>query len=306
MNPLPLRQLVERALAARHYSARTRKSYHGWIRRYLRHHRRDPRACGEKEIRQFLDALVTQRHASASTHQQALCAIVFLYRHVLHITPPWLANLERPVRIPRLPVVLTRDEIRRILDHLHGAQLLMAKLLYGAGLRVSECAALRVKDLDFGAGHIVVRQGKGRKDRITLLPVSAAPDLKQQLERARHQHASDLSAGAGYVELPSALRLKYPSAPREWAWQWVFPATRLYLHRPTGERRRHHLHETVLQRAFRSAVHAAGITKAATCHTLRHSFATHLLEAGYDIRTIQELLGHRNVATTMVYTHVLN
>jgi integron integrase len=202
--------------------------------------------------------------------------------------------------------VLTRDEIRRIFDHLRGTPLLMAKLLYGAGMRVSECAALRVKDLDFGAGHVVVRQGKGRKDRITLLPRSAAPDLRQQLERARHQHSSDLRAGAGYVELPSALRLKYPFAAREWARQWVFPATRLYLHRPTGERRRHHLHETVLQRAFRSAVREAGITKAATCHTLRHSFATHLLEAGYDIRTIQELLGHRNVATTMVYTHVLN
>ena len=304
--PAPLRVLVERALAARHYSVRTRKSYHGWIARFVRYHRRDPRVCGVAEIRQFLDMLITKRRASPSTHQQALCAIVFLYRHALHLDLPWLENLERPARTPRLPIVLTREEVRLVIEHLQGTPRLMAKLLYGAGLRVSECAALRVKDVDFAAGHIVVRQGKGRNDRITLLPRSISPELQQHLERIRRQHAFDLRNGAGYVDLPGALRLKYPSAPREWAWQWVFPATRHYIHAATGERRRHHLHETVLQRAFRTAVRAVGITKPATCHTLRHSFATHLLEAGYDIRTIQELLGHRDVATTMIYTHVLN
>jgi len=302
----PLRDLVERALAARHYSARTRKSYHGWIARYVRYQRRDPRLCGADELRHFLNHLVTRRRASASTHQQALCAIVFLYRRVLGVDPPWLENLERPARVPRLPVVLTRNEVRLLLDRLHGTPRLMARLIYGAGLRVSECVALRVKDVDFDAGHIVVRQGKGRKDRITLLPRSLAPELRQHLERVRRQHSIDLRAGSGFVELPAALRLKYPNASREWAWQWVFPATRHYVHALSGERRRHHLHETVLQRAFRAAVRAAGLTKPATCHTLRHSFATHLLEAGYDIRTIQELLGHRDVATTMIYTHVLN
>jgi integron integrase len=206
----------------------------------------------------------------------------------------------------RLPVVLSRDEVARLLGELRGVTWLMASLLYGAGLRLTECAELRVKDLRFDCGDVLVRDGKGGKDRVTMLPADLRAPLAAHLERVRAQHAADLAAGRGAVALPGALRLKYPRAAFEWGWQWVFPATRFYVDRGTGERRRHHLHETVLQRAVKEASRAAGLSRAATCHTLRHSFATHLLDAGYDIRTIQELLGHRDVSTTMIYTHVLN
>lgn len=297
---------VERELAAGHYSQRTRVAYMGWIRRLARFHARHPAELSGEEVRAFLDDLVRLRRASASTHQQALCAIVFLFRHVLGLKPPWLENLMRPSREPRLPVVLSREEVRRVLAELHGPTLWMAQLLYGSGLRVIECARLRVKDLDFDAGHIVVRGGKGDTDRVTLFPVRTRVALLEHLQEVRQQHERDVAAGAGFVALPGAPGVKYPNASREWGWQWVFPATRLYRDEGSGQRRRHHLHETVLQRAFHSAVRAAGIHKPATCHTLRHSFATHLLEEGYDIRTIQELLGHRDVATTMIYTHVLN
>jgi integron integrase len=301
-----LRELVERELTARHYSRRTREAYVSWARRFANFHRRHPRELGAEDVRAFLDDLANERRASASTHQQALCALVFLYRHVLRSEPPWLDDLVRPRRKQRLPVVLSRDEVRRVLGQLRGIPALMAELLYGAGLRVLECCALRVKDLDFDAGHTVVRDPKGRKDRLTLFPQSLRIPLREHLRSVKQQHDDDRRHGAGYVALPEALRQKYPNAPREWAWQWVFPATRGYRDPETGERRRHHLHETVLQRAFHAAVHAAAITKPASCHSLRHSFATHLLEGGYDIRTIQELLGHRDVATTMIYTHVLN
>jgi integron integrase len=254
----------------------------------------------------FLNELVVGRRVSASTHHQALCALVFFYQEVLKASAPWLQSLIRPKRAQRLPVVLTRDEVRALLQAMNGVPRLMASLLYGSGLRLLECAQLRVKDVDFGARQLVVRDGKGRKDRITLLPESLRQSLREHLDAVARQHQEDIARGAGYVELPGALAMKYPHAEREWAWQWVFPATRYYRDPATGRLRRHHLHETVLQKAFKTAVGTTGLNKPATCHSLRHSFATHLLEAGYDIRTIQELLGHRDVATTMIYTHVLN
>ena len=219
---------------------------------------------------------------------------------------PWLDDLVRAKRRPHLPVVLTRDEVRAILDRLDGMPRLMAMLMYGAGLRVLECARLRIKDIGFASNQLVVRDGKGEKDRVTMLPAAIKRDLELQLSRVHAQHQADLAAGAGWVELPYALGRKYPHAGREWARQWAFPATRLYVDRTTGQHRRHHLHETVLQKAVRQAARLAGIPKPATCHTFRHSFATHLLEDGHDIRTVQELLGHNDVSTTMIYTHVLN
>jgi len=231
---------------------------------------------------------------------------LFLYRDVLEVDLPWLDGVVRAKRPERLPVVLTRDEVRAVLERLDGAPRLMACLLYGAGLRVLECCRLRVQDIDFATNQIVVRGGKGDKDRVTMLPAVAKADLAQHLRAVRAQHQSDLAAGAGWVELPTALARKYPNADREWVWQWVFPATRFYRDGVTGRRRRHHLHESVLQRAVKRAVRQAGTAKRASPHTLRHSFATHLLEDGHDIRTVQELLGHRDVSTTMIYTHVLN
>ncbi len=297
---------MELEIRARHYSPRTGRAYVGWARRFFAFHgRRHPRELGAAEVRAFLDELVASQ-ASASTHQQALCAIVFLYREVLAMSVPWVDGLVRPQRERHLPVVLTRDEARSVLDRMQGTPKLMATLLYGAGLRLLECARLRVKDIDFGGNQLLVRDGKGRKDRVTLLPQALRQPLLEHLVTVRRTHEADLAVGAGFVEIPGALSRKFPTAQREWSWQWVFPATRYYLHEPTGQLRRHHLHETVLQKSFRLATQMAGLSKRATCHSLRHSFATHLLEAGYDLRTIQELLGHRDVATTMIYTHVLN
>jgi integron integrase len=299
-------EAIKHALRARHYSARTERAYVAWARRYIAfHQQRHPQAMGAEHLEQFLDSLL-KRQVSKSTHQQALCALQFLYQHVLRVNAPLVASLRRSRHEHHLPVVLSRDEARRILDHMTGVTKLMASLLYGSGLRLLECARLRVKDIDLDAARLLVRDAKGFKDRITLLPARLCPALRAHLGAVRRQFDSDVAVGAGFVELPGALVRKYPAAAREWPWQWVFPATRHYRHEPTGQRRRHHLHETVLQREFRAACTRASITKHATCHSLRHSFATHLLESGYDIRTIQELLGHRDVATTMIYTHVLN
>jgi integron integrase len=261
---------------------------------------------GAAEITRFLSALAIERNVAASTQNQALSALLFLYKEVLEQQPPWMDDIVRAKTPVRIPVVLTREEVRTVIAGLDGPTRLLALLLYGAGLRLLEGAQLRVKDVDFERNQITVRAGKGAKDRVTMLPAVAARDLAKHLETVRDLHAADLRAGAGWVELPWALGRKYPNAGREWIWQWVFPATRTYFHRETGQRRRHHLHESVLQRAVREAVHSKGIPKRATCHTFRHSFATYLLEDGADIRTVQELLGHRDVSTTMIYTHVLN
>src|SRR5437016_983599 len=266
-----------------------------------------PGRDGAAEVSRFLSSLAVEGKVSASTQNQALAALLFLYGPVLGVELPWLDDLVRAVRPERLPVVLSRDEVRAVLLALRGTSRLMAVLLYGAGLRLLECARLRVKDLDFAANQIVVRSGKADRDRVTILPAVVRPALERQLAGVSAQHERDLRAGAGWVELPHALARKYPDAGREWAWQWIFPATRTYTERTTGQRRRHHLlHETVVQRAVHRAVREAGLIKPASCHTFRHSFATHLLEDGYDIRTVQELLGHRDVRTTMIYTHVLN
>ncbi|MBI4610133.1 MAG: integron integrase [Candidatus Rokubacteria bacterium] len=298
---------VRQALRTRHYSRRTEEAYVAWIRRYILFHgKRHPGEMGAPEITRFLTALAVDRKVAASTQNQALGALLFLYRDVLDLDVPWLDGLVRAKRPQRLPVVLTRDEVRAVLQRLNGAPRLMAYLLYGAGPRLLECCRLRVQDVNFASNQIVVRGGKGDKDRVTMLPAVVKVELARHLEFVREQHRRDLEHGAGWVELPTALARKYPNAGREWAWHWVFPATRIYVDRLTGQRRRHHLHESVVQRAVKDAVRLAGLAQRAGPHTLRHSFATHLLEDGHDIRTVQELLGHRDVSTTMIYTHVLN
>lgn len=298
---------LRKEIRTRHYSRRTEKAYVGWIRRFVLHHgTRHPSVLGEKEVAGFLTHLATEAEVSASTQNQALNALLFLYRDVLKQELPWMDDIVRAKHKRRLPVVLTRREVRAVLDQLEGTPKLMANLLYGAGLRLLECARLRVKDLEFEANELIVRDGKGGKDRVAILPASMAPELRANLQLVQEQHNRDLARGHGWVELPKGLGRKYPNAGREWGWQWCFPATRTYLHRETGHRRRHHLHESVLQKAVKEAARRTGIAKHATCHTFRHSFATHLLEDGYDIRTVQELLGHSDVKTTMIYTHVLN
>jgi integron integrase len=276
------------------------------MRRYHEfNQRRDPALFGAERVTALLNHLATDQRVSASTQNQALSALLFLYREVCHVDLPWLDELVRAKRSQRLPVVLSRDEVRAVIDHLNGVHRLMAALLYGAGLRLMECCRLRVKDIDFGRRQLVVREGKGDKDRVAVLPASLHGPLRAHLDAVHAQHQADVVQGAGWVELPNALDRKLPREGQAWAWQWVFPATRIYVDHATGQRRRHHLHETALQRAVKDAVRAAGIAKRATCHTFRHSFATHLLEDGTDIRTLQELLGHADVSTTMIYTHVL-
>jgi len=307
--PPPPRLLdrVRVALRARHYSVRTEKAYVGWIRRFILFHgKRHPETLGESEIGTFLSSLASEAKVSASTQNQALAAILFLYQEVLGRKLEWIGGMVHAKRPARLPVVLNRDETRALLARLKGPAWIVAGLLYGGGLRLLEALHLRVKDLDLERREIIVRRGKGQKDRHTVLPGALVEPLRAHLRAVRNQHDGDLALGAGAVELPEALRRKYPSAPREWIWQWIFPATRTYTDGLTAEVRRHHLHETVIQREVRRAARAARIPKPATPHTLRHSFATHLLEDGYDIRTIQELMGHKDVSTTMIYTHVLN
>ena len=298
---------VREAIHTRQYSNKTEKAYVHWIRRFILFHgKRHPASMGEGEIAQFLSNLATAGHVSASTQNQALNALLFLYRKVLHQDILYVDGVVRAKRPRKLPVVLNQEEVRELLRYLEGVPWLMATMLYGAGLRLMECCRLRVKDIDFTKNQIVVRSGKGNKDRYTLLPRLAATPLYRHLQVVRQQHETDIQRGLGSVALPYALERKYTSASREWGWQWVFPATRHYIDRVTRKRHRHHLHESVLQRAVKEARLKAGILKPASCHTLRHSFATHLLEDGYDIRTIQELLGHRDVTTTMIYTHILN
>jgi len=305
--PPRLLDRVREANRLRHGSRSTEKSYIAWIRRYILFHgKRHPAEMGAPEVAQFLSSLAVEGKVAASTQNQALSALLFLYRHVLHQDLPWLEEVVRARRPKHLPVVLTRDEVRAVISKLAGTARLMATLLYGSGLRVLECARLRVQDVDFAMNQVVVRDGKGAKDRVTVLPAVAKQPLAQHLLRVKRLHDRDLALGGGWVELPWALARKYPNAGREWPWQWVFPQTRLYVDQATGQRRRHHLHETVLQRAVIEAVLQAHLGKHATPHTFRHSFATHLLEDGRDIRTVQELLGHNDVSTTMIYTHVLN
>jgi len=303
-------KLIDRlreALRARHYSRRTEQTYCHWVKRFIFfHHVRHPSEMAEPEINAFLTHLAVKEKVSSSTQNQALCAILFLYRYVLDKPVGDLGDIIRARKPKRLPVVMTRAEVKSVLANLSGDKALMASLMYGAGLRLMECLRLRVQDIDFSAGEILVRDGKGAKDRITMLPESLKGQLQEHLRRVRMIHEKDLTDGYGRVQLPMALDRKYPNAPADWRWQWVFPQEHRWKNTRTGEEGRHHLHETILQRAVKDAVCKAGVIKHVGCHTFRHSFATHLLEAGYDIRTIQDLLGHKDVSTTMIYTHVLN
>jgi integron integrase len=295
------------ALRSRHYSRSTEQRYCQWIKRFIFFHKvRHPAEMGEPEINAFLTHLAVKEHVSASTQNQALSALLFLYRYVLDREIGDLGNVIRARRPKRLPVVMTRDEVRAVLNHLEGDKWLMASLMYGSGLRLMECLRLRVQDVDFGANQITVRDGKGSKDRVTMLPESVKAPLRRHLKRVRAIHEKDRAAGYGRVSMPHALARKYPNAGSEWRWQFVFPQRHRWVNARTEQQGRHHVDESIVQKEVRSAVREAGLTKRASCHTFRHSFATHLLEDGYDIRTVQELLGHKDVRTTMVYTHVLN
>ena len=307
VTPPRLLDQVRAACRARHYSLRTERAYVGWVRRYvLANGKRHPRGLGQAELEAFLTALAVDGRVAASTQNQALSALLFLYRQVLGMDRlPWLEGVVRAKHPARIPVVLSRDETRRLLAHIDGTCWLMAALLYGTGMRLMECVRLRAKDVDFERGEIVVREGKGAKDRRVPLPKRLRDPLHERIERTRVVHAQDLTAGLGRVWLPDALGRKHANAATEFGWQYVFPAARVSVDPRDGTQRRHHLDEAVLQRAVKSARRRAGIAKPASCHTLRHSFATHLLESGHDIRTVQELLGHKDVATTQIYTHVL-
>jgi integron integrase len=298
---------MQRMLSAQHYSPRTIEAYLSWMKRFLRYHwPRDLRSLEADAVRSFLSALAVRGKVSASTQNQARSALVFFFRHVQQRALAPLEGVTPASRPRRLPVVLSRDEVSDVLRELRGAKQLVAMLLYGSGLRLLEALTLRVKDLDFARAQVIVRSGKGDKDRVTVLPPILHGQLTAHLVRVKRLHEADLARGAGCVALPGALDRKYSSAVRAWEWQWVFPATTIYSDVASGERRRHHLHETAVQRAVREAVLRSGVAKHATCHTFRHSFATHLLEQGSDIRTVQELLGHSDLATTMIYTHVLD
>ena len=307
LQPPRLLEQMRVVIRARHYSLRTEETYLGWVKRFILFHgKRHPRDMGAQEVQQFLSHLAVEGHVAASTQSQALSAILFLYQQVLQHDIGWLHDVVRAKQPQRLPVVLTRDEVAAVLRHLSGTPWIMATLLYGAGLRLMECIRLRMKDIDFAYNQIVVRDGKGQKDRVTMLPQHVKAALQQHLLDVQHLHTQDLDTDGGGVYLPYALERKYPNANHEWVWQYVFPAAQMSHDPRTGIVRRHHIHKLVLQRAVYAAVRKASISKPASCHSFRHAFATHLLEAGYDIRTVQELLGHRDVSTTMIYTHVLN
>jgi integron integrase len=298
---------VVEAFRVRHYSRRTEKAYVHWIRRFIEYHQsQHPRDLAEKDVNRFLTSLAVEEHVAASTQNQALSAILFLYEHVLDQPLDRIEGVVRARRPKRLPVVLTVDEVSRVMSHLTGDKWLVAMLLYGGGLRLLEALRLRVKDLDFERGEITVREGKGDKDRVTTMPRAVVHPLQEHLRQVHTIHQQDLAEGYGRVQLPHALARKYPNADREWCWQFVFPQERRWKNVKTGEQGRHHLDESLVQRAVKEGVRKAGLAKRVTCHTFRHSFATHLLADGYDIRTVQELLGHKDVRTTMIYTHVLN
>ena len=302
-----LLEQVRSVIRLKHYSIRTEEAYTHWIKEYILFHRKQhPSTLGAEHVSQFLSYLAENRHVASSTQNQAASALLFLYREVLEQPLPWLDQVQKARKPARLPVVFTRDEVRLVLARLDGTKWLMASLLYGSGLRLMECLRLRVKDVDFGANQIIVRDGKGGKDRVTVLPGPLKGPLQLHLARVETLHEQDLREGYGKVYLTYALERKYRSADREWAWQYVFPAAKRSIDPRSGTERRHHVKEGVLQQAVKSAIRSAGIKKPGSCHTFRHSFATHLLEDGYDIRTIQELLGHQDVKTTMIYTHVLN
>jgi len=291
----------------KHYSIRTERVYCEWVKQFIRFHNyRHPEEMGAAEVEAFLSDLAVRRNVAASTQNQALAALLFLYKQVLKLDLPWLGEVVRAKKPVRLPVVLTVAEVQQVLAHLQGELWLAGSLLYGSGMRLMEVLRLRVKDVDFARYEILVRDGKGMKDRVTLLPQRLFTPLKQHLQTVHAVHQQELAAGRGDVYLPFALAKKYPKAPTDWAWQYVFPAAGLSVDPRSGVVRRHHLDEKRLQRAFKGAIQTAGIHKLATPHTLRHSFATHLLESGQDIRTVQELLGHADVKTTQIYTHVLN
>ncbi|MBI4728052.1 MAG: integron integrase [Acidobacteria bacterium] len=301
--PTPrLRDRVLEDLRARHYSPRTERAYLGWIRRFIQFHGRHPREMAEEQVNEFLSDLALNGNVAASTQNQALAALLFLYQHVLDRPLDRIEGVVRARRPARLPVALTREEVQAVLTELEGIPRLVAMLLYGSGLRISEGLSLRVKDLDLRRGEILLRDGKGQRDRVTTLPRALDRPLGEHLRVIQRQHEADLARGLGRAPLPGALARKYPNADREWGWQWVFPATSHYLDRETGIRHRHHLHESVVQKAVRQATLRAGLSRPVSPHTFRHCFATHLLENGYDIRTVQELLGHRDVRTTMIYT----
>lgn len=298
---------VRSVIRLRNMSYRTEQTYVDWIRRYIFHHgKKHPRDLGIVEIREFLNHLVTQENVAPATQNQALHALLFLYREVLEIDLPRIDNLLASKKSPRLPVVFTREEVQRVLAQLNGKKWLMASLLYGTGMRLSELLRLRVQSIDFQKNEIMIREGKGGKDRITMLPKSLKRPLQLHLAEVKAQHALDLNAGFGQVRLPYALAKKYPAAQKEWKWQYVFPAPKRSIDPRSGQEHRHHLDPSTLQKAVREAIQKAGIVKHASCHTFRHSFATHLLEAGQDIRTVQQLLGHSDLNTTMIYLHVLN
>lgn len=298
---------LREAIRLRHYSLRTERSYSDWVRRYIRYHgMRHPSQLGGAHVTAFLSSLANERHVSASTQNQALAAILFLYREVLRQEIPWLEGVVRARRPRRLPVVLTREEVDAVFERISGTHRLMARLMYGTGLRLMECLRLRVKDVDLARREVIVRQGKGAKDRRTMFPAALVGEMREHLRIVRVVFDADRAMGAAGVELPEAYGVKNPAAAVEWGWHWVFPQDHLSTDPRSGVVRRHHVYDETFQRSLKRAARRAGIAKPVSSHTLRHSFATHLMEGGYDIRTVQELLGHKDVSTTMVYTHVLN
>lgn len=303
----PLLNKVSDAIRFKHYSRRTEQAYIQWVKRFiLFHNKKHPKDMGANEVTAFLTHLAVNRNVAASTQNQALSAILFLYKEVLQIKLPWLDNVTRAKRPKRLPVVFSRDEIKAILSQYDGTRWILLSLMYGTGMRLMETVRLRVKDVDFAYKHILVRDGKGNKDRVTVLPNSLIEPLKTHLTKVHDMHERDLKDGYGEVYMPYALNRKYQNAPRSWAWQYVFPSKKLSTDPRSGDVRRHHLDESAIQKTLKQAIRNTGIVKHGSTHTLRHSFATHLLEDGYDIRTVQDLLGHKDVKTTQIYTHVLN